>query len=728
MPATTRCLLLGAALLLPWCALAQGDLKPRVAPAAPTAPATPEEQDIPDPPARAGRLAAFSGGVSLRDPGQPQWQPAERNLPIATGSALWTEARGRALLELPGVNLGLESGSGLEWTRLDDAGAEASLAQGQAALLVHALDPDDVLRIATPRGTAEILKPGRYVIEAGAEGAPSRVVVQQGHAAWVQPDGQRILLGPGRALATSGEAPAITAAGEAAPILAWTLAQEPKFNEVPQSVALMPGGRQLAEFGRWSRHPEYGDIWRPEVPAGWVPFREGNWRWTDPWGWTWRDAQPWGFATSHYGRWFEYDGAWAWAPVVVAAPIVVLAPRRWPVFTPAVVGFFGPPGRWGGGRPVGWAPLAPHEPFWPGRRFSAGYVQRVNAGAVRDAPGLGPRWADGARRLPPPAFANWRGATAVPGPVFAGARPVGPNRLPFNGPPQAALPPPSLPPRPLGPAPQTALGPRPGLPPGLLRPGDAVRPGAPNAPMLPPLAAPGVRPPVFAPSPAALPPGQRPGFTPPFQTQVPGGPQVVTPPLGARPPLPNMPPLGVGPGARELGGPPLGARPPSPNMPPLGAAPGARELGGPALGARPPLPNMPPLGAGPGAREPGGPPLGARPPSPNMPPLGAAPGAREPMAPPLGARPPMGNMPPPPAFAPQLGGRPPMANVPPPQVFAPPRAPSPPPQVFAPPPAMRPPQAASPPPAFAAPRPQAPSFAPPVRPAPQQQQGPAPRR
>ncbi len=111
-----------------------------------------------------------------------------------------------------------------------------------------------------------------------------------------------------------------------------------------------PGGQsldyfheQLSPYGQWVAHERYGEVWVPQVPAGWRPYTSGHWGYTDQ-GWGWIANEPWGWATFHYGRWF-YDPSlnWAWVPGNEWAPAWV----AW---------------RHGDGY-VGWAPLPPNIEF-----------------------------------------------------------------------------------------------------------------------------------------------------------------------------------------------------------------------------------------------------------------------------------------------------------------------------------------------------------------------------
>jgi hypothetical protein len=96
----------------------------------------------------------------------------------------------------------------------------------------------------------------------------------------------------------------------------------------------------LNAYGRWIVVQGYGRCW---VPAGvdqdWRPYTEGHWQRTDA-GWYWVSDERWGWATCHYGRWYQDpDNGWVWVPQTQWAPAWV----AW---------------REGGGY-AGWAPLPP---------------------------------------------------------------------------------------------------------------------------------------------------------------------------------------------------------------------------------------------------------------------------------------------------------------------------------------------------------------------------------
>jgi hypothetical protein len=96
----------------------------------------------------------------------------------------------------------------------------------------------------------------------------------------------------------------------------------------------------LAPYGNWIERPSYGWVWTPrEVSTSWRPYRDGHWVWTDE-GWTWISDEPYGWATYHYGRWYDDpEIGWSWVPDDEWAP-------SWVSFQE-------------GADYVGWAPLPP---------------------------------------------------------------------------------------------------------------------------------------------------------------------------------------------------------------------------------------------------------------------------------------------------------------------------------------------------------------------------------
>ena len=100
----------------------------------------------------------------------------------------------------------------------------------------------------------------------------------------------------------------------------------------------------LSSQGEWISCDGGVYAWRPfGVAAGWRPYYNGRWCWTDD-GWYWASDEPWAWATYHYGRWYFDDFyGWLWLPGYDWAPAWV----EWQY----------------GGDCVGWAPLSPYAVF-----------------------------------------------------------------------------------------------------------------------------------------------------------------------------------------------------------------------------------------------------------------------------------------------------------------------------------------------------------------------------
>lgn len=115
----------------------------------------------------------------------------------------------------------------------------------------------------------------------------------------------------------------------------------------------------LTPHGTWFEAGSYGRCWHPTgVAAGWRPYCDGYWEWTDC-GWYWVSDEPWAWACYHYGSWIDDPNVgWCWVPGVEWAPAWV----NWRI----------------GGDYIGWAPCGPRGVviapscfvFVEGRHFS----------------------------------------------------------------------------------------------------------------------------------------------------------------------------------------------------------------------------------------------------------------------------------------------------------------------------------------------------------------------
>ncbi|HEX7390723.1 MAG TPA: DUF6600 domain-containing protein [Acidiphilium sp.] len=346
------------------------------------------------PPDRVGQIAAIDGPVSFDGSATGGWTQAALNYPVISGDALYTQPNAQAAIAIDWSRVTLAGGTEFQVTSIDPNTVQAALSQGEVFLDLRDLAPGASYVVTTPRGAVTITRNGRYDILAGDQNDPTMVTVING-AAVMQGQDVSLDIGPGETATLSGANPVNASLGGAQrdpfTMRMLEVRQAPPPAYIPPVVNRMTGAYQLAQYGSWTRTPQYGAIWYPRVAPGWVPYRDGHWAYVAPWGWTWVDADPWGFAPFHYGRWVQYGGRWGWAP----APVPYAAPAYYqPVYAPALVSFFSigsgvslsvgiTAGAIAAGS-IGWVPLAPGEPYLPWYHCPPRYIRQVNYYNVRN--------------------------------------------------------------------------------------------------------------------------------------------------------------------------------------------------------------------------------------------------------------------------------------------------------------------------------------------------------
>ncbi len=337
-----------------------------------------------DPAGRVGRVAWLSGSVHVHRAESGESSTLERNWPVSSGDLLSTASGARAEVQIGSAVLRLDSNSVLEFVKLDDHGAFLRLLDGSFFIRLPFPESAREYELAILDNRFQVRDAGLYRFDAGRRSSAAtaysgRLRRTSGERTLDIDAGQRVAFWDGGASGYRIAAP------EEDEFASWHTARERQFNAqvVPYVSNEMTGAADLAAYGSWSEHAEYGAIWYPRtVPAGWAPYRSGRWIWVDPWGWTWVADEPWGFAPFHYGRWIFLHGAWGWVP------------GRWvarPVYAPALVAWVGAPdgGRRFGTRPaIGWFPLAPREVYVPSYRASEEHFRQINGGHVTRLPPL----------------------------------------------------------------------------------------------------------------------------------------------------------------------------------------------------------------------------------------------------------------------------------------------------------------------------------------------------
>lgn len=327
-----------------------------------------------DPPARAGRVSLLQGDVRVQPEPEADWRAAAINWPLTAGSRLESGRFSRAEVRIGSLAVRLGEESELTFTRLDDERVMLEVARGSVDLRVPSRELAEEVEVATPQARVVFGDAGHYRID---------VVPRREATAVTSRAGIAYLYGEDAALAVPAGRRGELFAGRSDYLLddpgyddfdAWVQAEEHRYAEDSAGRYVSPemtGYEVLDRYGRWEDTADYGAVWYPSaLPAGWAPYRFGEWVWFSTWGWTWVDHAPWGFAPSHYGRWVVLAGRWSWVPGQFVTR---------PVFAPAVV-------RW---KTVhlhrhqipsrgSWAPLGPREKFVPSYRASERHILEVN--------------------------------------------------------------------------------------------------------------------------------------------------------------------------------------------------------------------------------------------------------------------------------------------------------------------------------------------------------------
>ena len=333
-----------------------------------------------DPPARVARVGYIAGNVSFSPAGENDWVQARLNRSLTSGDRLWTDRASRVELQVGGAVIRMGENSSLTLLNLDDNIAQVQLDQGTLNVRVRQLGAQQSVEVATPNLAFTTRQAGSYRVEVDPMDDATAIVVRggrgevYGESASYAVDSRQAYRFAGSGL-RSYEFIATPRPDE---FERWASARDRRAESSASAQYVsrdLIGYEDLDANGAWRNEPGYGNVWAPSrVSADWTPYRDGHWTWIDPWGWTWVDDAPWGFAVSHYGRWANFRGSWAWVP----GPA-----RSRAVYAPALVAFVGGDnfqlsisgGNVGG---VAWFPLGPREVYRPSYPVSRSYFDNVN--------------------------------------------------------------------------------------------------------------------------------------------------------------------------------------------------------------------------------------------------------------------------------------------------------------------------------------------------------------
>jgi len=370
-----------------------------------------------NPPDRAGRISYVDGAVSFRPAAADTWAFAEPNRTVTTGDRLWVDSVGRAELQVGQNAVRASTETELDVVHLDDDMFQISIPQGIVSVRIRSFNDAEDDEIDVPNAAITISDVGTYRVEVMPDGETSRVTVRAGKVT-VTAGGQSFPVAANQTATIQGDSqPTYDVAAAPAPDAfdGWATSRDAAQEAASQSSHFaspdMGGVSELDAAGTWAQDPDDGPVWYPSgVAVDWAPYRFGHWVWIVPWGWTWVDDAPWGWAPFHYGRWRYAGDRWGWCPGTALYR---------PVYAPGLVGYVGGPG-WTFG--VGWFPLGPREPFFPGYHTDFGYRQRINVTNYTDVSVL--------RAGEPPSGFGYRNrsvanaVTVVPNGAFASGAPV----------------------------------------------------------------------------------------------------------------------------------------------------------------------------------------------------------------------------------------------------------------------------------------------------------------
>jgi hypothetical protein len=367
--------------------IGQGQISPGQDPSGPMAPpsaAQPTEAQPGGPegegPAKTdqgvGRISLMHGDVSTQRGDSGDWSAAVLNQPVMTGDKVSTGNNARTELQLDFANiLRLGPNSKATISNFTKRDIQIQLGEGIANFSVSK-DSEAEPEIDTPNMSVHPAHhDGVFRIEVRPDG-DTIVIVRQGEAQIATPQGSTEVHS-GEMATVRGNADAaqykISPAPDRDDWDRWNADRDHMIRNASSwrhTNRYYTGTQDLDNNGQWQNVPDYGDVWIPNEPADWAPYRDGNWVYEPYYGWTWVGYEPWGWAPYHYGRWFPYGAGWAWWP----GPIYGGGFYR-PFWAPAYVSFwgwgagFGFGFGWGGWGGFGWLPIGPCDwfhPWWGG--------------------------------------------------------------------------------------------------------------------------------------------------------------------------------------------------------------------------------------------------------------------------------------------------------------------------------------------------------------------------
>jgi hypothetical protein len=319
------------------------------------------------------RISMIHGDVSTQRGDSGDWSAATLNQPVMSGDKVSTGDNARTELQFDFANIfRLGANSKANIATLTRKDIQIQLSQGLSNYSVSK-ESEAEPEIDTPNVSVHPAhKDGIFRIEVRPDG-DTIVIVRKGEAQISTPQGSTEVHTGEMATIRGDSNSAQYKISQAPDPDDWDRWNADRDHMIRNAEAwrhtnhYYTGSEDLDAYGRWQNVPDYGNVWVPNEPDGWAPYRDGNWTYEPYYGWTWVGYEPWGWAPYHYGRWFWYGNSWAWWPGPTWG---------WyrPFWAPAYVSFwgwgwgfgFGVGWGWGG---FGWLPIGPGDwfhPWWGG--------------------------------------------------------------------------------------------------------------------------------------------------------------------------------------------------------------------------------------------------------------------------------------------------------------------------------------------------------------------------
>src|SRR3954447_23287524 len=118
-----------------------------------------------DPPQQAGRLSIVNGNVSIQPAGAQDWGQAYLNYPLGPGDRIFTDADGRAEIQVGRTFVRVGPNSDVTFVDFNSQAVTFGAAQGAVHIRARELWQGQSLYVQTPSGTSTVTEPADFRVE-----------------------------------------------------------------------------------------------------------------------------------------------------------------------------------------------------------------------------------------------------------------------------------------------------------------------------------------------------------------------------------------------------------------------------------------------------------------------------------------------------------------------------------------------------------------------------------